>query len=154
MCIISDSDFIIPCSTNPTSIAALIGSLRAHVSQLETQVHELKSEVQELRNWLSKDSHNSSKPRSSDGLRGPPKLRSLRPQTNGSSGAQLNYQERRLDPVEEHDRTEIHSLDTYTCCGHFRDQPIGVDRRPVRLFVTEHRAFRYLCPHCQTINQP
>lgn len=59
-------------------------ALRAENSALREQVHALVARVRELEARLAKDSHNSSKPPSSDGLRRKPK--SLR-EKRGSSGA-------------------------------------------------------------------
>lgn len=157
---LSQNDIVGLCSSNPLAIASLIVSLQAHVCQLEAQVLELKDEVQYLRNRLSKDSHNSSKPPSSDGLsKKPPKPRSLRPRTDRSPGAQWGHPGRSLEPAEEPDRTEVYSLDACKTCGCSLDEPVGVERRqvfdvpPMRLLVTEHQALKYLCPHCQAINQ-
>jgi transposase len=157
---ISDSDIITLCASNPEAIVAWIRSLEAHVLQLEAQVQELKDEVQELKNRLSKDSHNSSKPPSSDGLsRRPPKPKSLRPRTDRSPGAQWGHSGHSLEPVEAPDHTKLHPLDTCKTCGGALGEPIGAERRqvfdlpPLRLQVTEHQALNYVCPHCQAVNQ-
>jgi transposase len=48
-------------------------TLRAENAALREQVQELLARVQELEGRLAKDSHNSSRPPSSDGLRRKPK---------------------------------------------------------------------------------
>jgi transposase len=147
------------CSSDPAAIVAIIRSLQAQVGLLESQVRQLKDEVQELKNRLSMDSHNSSKPPSSDGFsRGTPAPRSLRPKTDRKAGAQPGHPGRGLEPVEKPDHLEYHELDTCKTCGGSLYEPVGAKRRqvfdvpPMRLVVTEHQAMEYVCPHCQALN--
>jgi len=157
---LDESKIIELCSSNPVAIVAIIGSLQAQVSLLESQVRQLKDEVQELKNRLSKDSHNSSKPPSSDGFsRGTPAPRSLRPKTERKTGAQPGHPGQGLQPVEKPDHVQYHELDTCKACGGCLYAPVGAKRRqvfdlpPMRLVVTEHQAMEYHCPHCQAINE-
>ena len=157
---LDESKIIELCSSNPAAIVAIIGNLQAQVSLLESQVRQLTDEVRELKNRLSMDSHNSSKPPSSDGFsRGTPAPRSLRPKTNRKAGAQPGHPGHGLEPVEKPDHIEYHELDTCKTCGGCLYEPVGTERRqvfdvpPMRLSVTEHQALQYLCPHCQALNQ-
>lgn len=157
---LDESKIIELCSSNPAAIVAIIGNLQAQVGLLESQVRQLTDEVQELKNRLSKDSHNSSKPPSSDGFsRGTPAPRSLRPKTDRKTGAQPGHPGHGLEPVEKPDRTEYHTLETCKTCGGSLYEPVGADRRqvfdvpPMRLSVTEHQALKYLCPHCHALHQ-
>lgn len=63
--------------------------LRATIAELEQQVQTLLAQVQDLQGPRHKDSHNSSKPPSSDGLRRPPK--SLRKRSGKKPGGQPDH---------------------------------------------------------------
>jgi transposase len=132
--------------------------LRADNATLREQLGQLLERVTTLEGRLAKDSHNSSKPPSSDGLRR--KTKSLRKPSGKKAGGQLGHRGETLrlqatpDVVVEH---------RPTYCGHCQapltDAPVRVRERrqvmdlpPGQLVVTEHQALHLCCPHCQQVS--
>jgi len=142
--------------------AAEIARLTARVAGLEAQLwearqdtHRLQRRTAELERLISKDSHNSSRPPSSD----PPwskRTKSLRCASGKLRGGQPGHRghtrPRTLTPT----RRVVHRPSQ---CGHclrplVDGQLNGSERRqvieivPARLRVTEHRSEVVSCPHC------
>lgn len=123
------------------------------------QLDTLTARVKELENRLGKDSHNSSKPPSSDGFKKKPK--SLRAKSGNKPGAQPGHPGTTLYLLEEPDQLVLHSPARCWGCGtSLRETPAcRFERRqvhdlpPLSLLVTEHRALSKVCPHCQLNNQ-
>ena len=125
------------------------------VLALHLQVQTLSQRVKELEDQVAKNSRNSGKPPSSDGL-SKPRTRSLRKQEGRKPGGQEGHEGHTLRMVEGPDHTEVHSLST---CPHCQNDLSHVaatecERRqvfdipPVRLEVTEHQAELKRCPAC------
>src|SRR5271168_1154574 len=134
--------------------------LQALIEGLRSEIAALKQEVADLRRQLGKDSHNSSKPPSSDGLGKKPRIAgSLRGATGSSekkSGGQAGHKGDTLRRVDTPDVIKRHNA---SCCAHCRAKltaamASGVEKRQVfdlpepRLEVTEHQAQIYTCAHC------
>jgi transposase len=124
--------------------------------QLETQVQEQAALIQTLQDQLAKNSRNSGKPPSSEGLK-KPRTRSLRQKTGRKPGGQKGHKGHTLKMSDDPDHIEQHPLDS---CPHCQTDlssvsPSGYARRqvfdvpPVRIEVTEHQAEIKACPHCQ-----
>src|SRR3954470_19794572 len=161
--------------TTPT-LAELIDALRRDVDSLRAdnaalcqenatirqENAALKQQVVDLRRRLDKNSSNSSKPPSSDGLKKPPRvLKSLRGRSGKASGGQVGHKGDTLRPMDKPDRIECH---TATACRHCKAcltaaMVMSVERRQVfdlpqpRLEVTEHRASVYRCHHCSGVTK-
>ena len=140
----------------------LVEVLLTGMQQLETLVQEQAATIQALQDQLAKNSGNSGKPPSSDGLK-KPRTRSLRQKTGRKAGGQKGHQGHTLKMREDPDHLEQHPLDR---CPHCQTDlssapPSGYARRqvfdvpPVRIEVTEHQADIKACPHCQeTVQAP
>jgi transposase len=132
---------------------ALIIELFDRVNELVATVQMLKTRVEELEGRLSKDSHNSSKPPSSDGLG--KKNKSLRESSGRKPGGQSGHGGSTLKRVAHPDVVVEHPL-AKRCnrCGAELDtqaaRRITVRRqvfdliKPV-LQVTEHRGYELQC---------
>jgi transposase len=88
------------------SLIELVLSLSARLVLLEQQVTEQASTIQSLRDQLAKNSQNSSKPPSSDGLK-KPKTRSLRRSGERPNGGQPGHKGDTLKMVVDPDYTEV-----------------------------------------------
>ena len=136
--------------------------LRAENAALREQLATALAELQELKARLAKDSHNSGKPPSSDGLkRQLPRTRSLRRASGKPSGGQLGHPGETLHLVAEPDVVAEHRPAICAACQAALDETsevVSVERRQVhdlpqvRLHVTEHQALRVRCPACQRLN--
>jgi transposase len=129
--------------------------LRAENAALREQVQTLLAEVQTLRGQLAKDSHNSSKPPSSDGLARKPK--SLRTPSGKKPGGQPGHRGQQVRLVQTPDAVVVHRPERCAGCQQtLPDDACGwIERRqvhelppPVRLSVTEHQLLHVRCPSC------
>ena len=88
-------------------------ALTRQVAEMADTIRELNQTIRELKEQLGKNSNNSSKPPSSDGLKKPPvkKDRSLRQQSGRKQGAQDGHDGVHLSVIAEPDDRD---------CGTFR----------------------------------
>ena len=122
----------------------------------------LEEEVQKLKAQLAKDSHNSSKPPSSDGFKKKNKQKSLRKKSNKKPGGQKGHEGKTLNAVDHPDNINVHRIDRCTNCGEsLEDIDASInDKRQVfdlpeniPLIVTEHQAEEKDCPRCGEHNK-
>jgi transposase len=145
-------------------LEAETAALREQVSELpvlRAQVEALVLQVADLQARLAKDSHNSSKPPSSDGLgRTVRKTKSLRKPSGKKAGGQLGHRGETLRLVVAPDTVVEHRP---AVCAHCQTPleaapVVGRERRqvhelpPVRLVVTEHQVLHVRCAACQHIS--
>jgi transposase len=132
-------------------------ALKAENAALREQVQALVARVQELEGRLAKDSHNSSKPPSSDGLwREARKPKSLRKKSERKPGGQSGHRGSHLRLVAQPDSIVVHRPTTCgTCQAPLPETAWAwVERRqvqelpPLRLIVTEHQIAHVRCPGC------
>jgi transposase len=142
--------------TSP-ELCTLIEGLRQEIAELRLENVALRQEVADLQRQLSKDSHTSSKPPSSDGLGKKPRIAgSLRDSSDKKSGGQVGH---KGDTLRQTDTPDIIKHHTAACCAHCRAKltaamKTGVKKRQVfdlpepRLEITEHQAHLYTCKRC------
>ena len=131
--------------------------LKQEITELKQEIAELKQEIAELRHRLNKNSQNSSKPPSSDGLKKLIRDRSLRKKGRKKSGGQEGHKGHTLRQVSKSDHIIFHDL--YCCPGYKYDlNQTDIDAFVVRqvfdiplpkVEVTEHRAEIKQCPGCK-----
>ena len=141
-----------------------IAELEALVARQTEQIERLLVRNRELEAQLAqaqRDSHTSSKPPSSDGLRR--KTRSLRTPSGKKAGGQLGHRGETLHLVATPDAVVEHRPAVCTHCQTPLSKApeaavVGRERRPVRelppvcLVVTEHQALQVRCPACQQVS--
>jgi transposase len=127
--------------------------------EMDARIHASEQRVRHLEECLAKDSHNSSKPPSSDGLN-KPKPKSLRSPSGRPTGGQPGHSGRTLRMVEKPDHTVFHPVNQCEGCGSSltEQQPDRLERRQVfdlpepKLEVTEHQAEVKTCA-CGCLNR-
>ena len=120
----------------------------------------LREEVNKLKGQLAKNSRNSGKPPSSDGLK-KPKPKSERKKSNKTSGGQKGHPGATLEQVENPDSIEIHSVNVCENCNTSLDDVESqepevrqvVDLPPIEPEVTEHQAEVKICWKCGFVNK-
>lgn len=136
-----------------------IAELEATIAQLREQIAQQGVYIRDLEARLAKDSHNSSKPPSSDGLTR--KTKSLRHKSGKKPGGQLGHRGETLHLVAIPDEVVEHRPAVCPRC----QTPLGEaevilrERRQVhelpprvRLVVSEHQALHVRCPHCAQVS--
>jgi len=127
---------------------------------LVSTIRGLEVRIQALEERQDKDSHNSSKPPSSDGLKKPGKSWQ-RHSSNKKVGGQAGHVGSRLEPVKKPDHFVVHPVKR---CQHCERQLEGIAAKrliqrqvfdlpqEIKLEVTEHRAEVKTCPGCGSEN--
>jgi transposase len=131
------------------------------VNDLVQAIAILAKRVQALEDKLAKNSNNSSKPPSSDGMKKTKRTRSLRKPSDKKSGAQDGHPGHRLEMVEKPDKVERYPVAQCCQCQATLEKTTvkRIERRQeyelpsIRLFVTEHQVEVKCCPHCGTENR-
>lgn len=101
----------------------------ATIAELNATIAQLQETIRQLNERLNKDSHNSSKPPSSDGYR-KPNPHSLRKKTNKKQGAQPGHEGKAMKAYTEPDRIVPHVPSQ--CVGCPRLQTCMEERAKVR----------------------
>lgn len=125
------------------------------IEHLQAQNAALETRLEKLEQRLNKNSSNSSKPPSSDGLK-KPKPKSRREKGKRHSGGQPGHEGDTLKRVAHPDAVVLHR---HTLCPHCRHDlaPDRVERvvkrqvfdlPPLQMQVTEHHAQVKVCPGC------
>jgi transposase len=132
-------------------------ALKKMVEQLLVRIAELVVRIAELEKRLNKNSRNSSKPPSSDGLSKPPRTTSLREAGKNKSGGQSGHKGETLKQVQTPDKIEQHRVTQCPDCAADlgSEEPSSLIKRqvfdilPPKIEVTEHQAEIKICSCCK-----
>lgn len=119
----------------PPEIVFLLKVLLAQVHQQADLIRQQQAKIDALEVQLAKDSHNSSKPPSSDGLAKPAvkRTQSLRTSTGKPNEGQPGHQGHTLEAVDQPDHVQVHPVTQCRQCHALLQQvpSIGVEKRQV-----------------------
>ncbi len=139
------------------TLAAENAALKAENAALRELIARLQTQVAELERRLGLNSSNSGKPPSSDGLKKPARVRSLREPSGKTSGGQKGHPGKTLLQVETPDIVVDHYPEACARCGSALTAAMATSHgarqvfdlpAPQPLFVTEHRAHICSCARC------
>jgi len=127
------------------------------IVQLQSKIQTLETTVADLRDQLNKNSRNSSKPPSSDGLSKPPAPVSLRKKGSNPSGGQKGHVGTTLNPIANPNHVIRHALQSCPDCGECLENQecLRLSARQVvdipmpQVQVTEHQIEYKHCRHCK-----
>jgi transposase len=141
----------------PDGDAASLAGYEAVIAELRAQNAALVVRVAELERQLGLNSGNSGKPPSSDGLKKPARVSSLRERSGKRTGGQKGHPGRTLSRTETPDATVDHFPEVCGGCGAALSEAMAAGHtvrqvfdlpEPRPLVVTEHRAHQCQCPAC------
>lgn len=133
----------------------IIIGLQEEVLFLRQALSSALERIKALEDQLAKNSRNSGKPPSSDGLK-KPNPKSLRGRGKRKTGGQKGHEGRTLFQVETPDVVVTHAVKLCGTCARslIEIAPSGIERRqefelpPLQPIITEHQAEIKVCPHC------
>jgi transposase len=133
--------------------------LREQLAQALEQLGQALERIEELEGQLAKDSHNSSKPPSSDGPRR--KRYRQRPKSEKPSGGQPGHAGQSLMQLGSPDEIVRHRPQVCEHCqqplegitGEVKERRQIHDLPQVRLVVQEHQVEEVCCPACQRVSR-
>jgi transposase len=143
---------LVPPDPTVEQLLVLLAERDDALAERDRLIVELAGRVADLEARLGKNSRNSSKPPSSDGLAKPPP-RSLRRASGRKPGKQQGGQGFRLEPRPDPDEVRVHAPKECRGCGADLSWApvVGTEHRqvfdlpPVALLAVEHRAERREC---------
>ena len=137
------------------ALEQLLATVLRRIDEVEAALASMAQENADLRHQSAKNSSNSSKPPSSDGLKKPAPC-SLCYKSDKKSSGQANH---RGDTLRQKAKPDFVNRHEAVSCGAYHygltvGMIKGVERRQVfdipvpRIEVTEHQAAIYCCGHC------
>jgi transposase len=146
----------------PEAVISLIEYLQDQhdniVDRVVDQITKLTERIKALEEKDNKDSHNSDKPSSSDGLHR--RIHKRRESSGKKPGGQEGHEGTTLSMVEHPQQVQIHEVKVCQRCGKslHQEKVCGYEPRqvfdipPIAVEVTEHRAQIKRCPHCRQLS--
>jgi transposase/uncharacterized coiled-coil protein SlyX len=133
--------------------------LQAQLAEARQQISQLADQLHQVQGQLAKDSHNSSKPPSSDGLRR--QRRNQRRRGEKPSGGQPGHAGHALLQVSHPDEVVCHRPLVCTQCqqslegvaGQIKERRQVQDVPEIGLRVREHQVEEVCCPACQHMSR-
>ncbi len=140
--------------------AAYDESKEAVIALFHRTVSQIAARVQALEDRVSKNSRNSGKPPSSDGL-SKPAPKSLRKRHGKKTGGQPGHEGNTLKAIAHPDHIHVHTMKQCQHCQALLEQTevSSIEKRQVfdlpkpRVEVTEHQAEIKHCPNCGAENR-
>lgn len=130
--------------------------LIALILEMSQQMAQMAERIQGLEDQIARNSNNSGKPPSSDGLKKKPAPQSLRAKGKRKSGGQPGHEGHTLAMTDHPDHVIYHAVESCPRCeANLADVAVsGVEKRqvfdvpPLQLEVTEHQAEVKCCRGC------
>ena len=152
----TDPDIHTAFAQGEAAVRDLVRALATQIAELAQQLAKQGETLQALQARLAQNSHNSSKPPSSDGYGKVKRTESLRKAGQKPNGGQPGHEGHTLIMSDDPDRIETHEVDT---CAHCQASLAGIeaagyeerqvfDIPAIRMAVTAHRATAKICPEC------
>ena len=143
----------------PRTAQSYIRYLEAALEQQGLQIEQLQGKVIELEGRLSKNSSNSSKPPSSDGMKR--RTKSEREKSDKSPGGQKGRVGKGLAQIDNPDSVVTHTPISCHGCGSCLIETDGTCAEQRQIFdipnpkvhVTEHRVEEKICPCCGEVTR-
>ena len=139
-------------------VEGIIKEFTAQLVVLTNRIEKLENHIEKLEGQLTKNSHNSSKPPSSDGLKKKIRTKSQRKKSGKKSGGQEGHKGKNLEMTGFPDEKIKLSIKKCHCCGeslqgidakdHDKRQKFEIPK--ISVYVTEYQAEIKDCPHCGT----
>lgn len=141
-----------------SEVIDVMKALSNQIKEQNAQIESLTSRVKSLEKQINRNSNNSSKPPSTDGLK--KKTKTLRTKSGKKPGGQEGHEGKTLELSDNPDEVINHSVDKCDICGESLQDVTPerviirqiVDIPDVKVKVIEHRAEVKKCPKCRRKN--
>ncbi|MBN2260647.1 MAG: IS66 family transposase zinc-finger binding domain-containing protein [Clostridiales bacterium] len=135
---------------------AVVELVQGLIAEFTAKIAELTNRIDELEKQLGKDSHNSSKPPSTDNIfkKNKKMTRSMRKRSKKKSGGQEGHEGKTLSMTDKPDKRVRLKVKRCNSCGESLEgsSPKGIDRRQeieipkIKPYVTEYQSEIIDCP--------
>ena len=155
---LSREDILAVYEEGPEAVVALVQTLCSITNKQAARIAELEERVKSLEDQINKNSHNSSKPPSTDPFR---KIKGQRKPSGKSVGGQKGHKGHTLEMAKNPDHLIVHPVIKCESCGRFLCDTVATsyerrqvfDLPPIKVEVFEHQAERKICPNCGCLNK-